>query len=249
MYDSLGVSSSASVDERDVVSTIAGPNIIVNPGVDSGKNVANTVDLVNGVHGTKKKKNNKKKKKKKMKDMMIASTPSTADISLYMLLDSSSLVSVPYSTLHSVPLLPSLHQYTASNAMKAAKMKEERIHVCDDAAKYPGNSIDLHDYHAWCVDKNGDVCDYSNETLMKSVEHPSLEVIHQPFTAHIIPKWLVICEDQYNIYIQNMANANCGGDIDVMIAQPLSSSWSIPLIFLINAVIRVQNYYSRRSLC
>ncbi len=39
------------------------------------KNVANTVDLVNGVHGTKKKKNNKKKKKKKMKDMMIASTP------------------------------------------------------------------------------------------------------------------------------------------------------------------------------
>ncbi len=54
---------------------------------------------------------------------------------------------------------------------------------------------------------------------MKSVEHPSLEVIRQPFTAHIIPKWLVICKDQYNIYIQNMANANCGGDVDVMIAQ------------------------------
>jgi hypothetical protein len=86
-------------------------------------------------------------------------------------------------------------------------------------AKYPGNSIDLHDYHAWCVDKNGDVCDYSNETLIKSVEHPSLEVIHQPFTAHIIPKWLIICKDQYNIYIQNTANANCGGVIDKMIAQ------------------------------
>jgi hypothetical protein len=171
------------------------------------------------VHGTKKKKNNKKKKKKKIKDMMIASMPSTADISLYMLLDSSSLVSVPYSTPHSVPSLPSLHQYTASNAMKAAKMKEERMNVCDEAAKYPDNSIDLHDYHAWCVDKNGDVCDYSNETLMKSVEHPSLEVICQLFTANIIPKWLVICKDQYNIDIQNMANANCGGDIDVMIAQ------------------------------
>jgi hypothetical protein len=84
MYDSLGISSNASVDERDVVSTVAGPTIIINPGVDDGKNVANTVDLVNGVHGTKKKKNNKKKKKKKMKDMMIASMPSTADISLYM---------------------------------------------------------------------------------------------------------------------------------------------------------------------
>jgi hypothetical protein len=103
--------------------------------------------------------------------------------------------------------------------MKTAKMKEERINASDKAAKYPGNSIDLHDYHAWCVDKNGDVCNYSNETLMKSVEHPSLEVIHRPFTAHIIPKWLIICKDQYNIYIQNMANANCGGDIDVMIAQ------------------------------
>ncbi len=129
------------------------------------------------MHGTKKKKNNKKKKKKKMKDMMIASTPSTADISLYMLLDLSSLVSVPYSTRHSVPSWLLLHQYTASNAMKAAKTKEERINVCDEAAKYPGNSFDLHDYHAWCVDKNGDVCDYSNETLMKSLEHPSLEVI------------------------------------------------------------------------
>ncbi len=120
MYDSLGVSSNASVDERDVVSTVAGPTIIVHLGVDDGKNVANTVDLVNGVHGTKKRKNNKKKKKKKMKDMMIASTPSTAHISLYMSLDSLSLVSVPYSTRHSAPLLPSLYQYTASNAMKAA---------------------------------------------------------------------------------------------------------------------------------
>ncbi len=130
------------------------------------KSVANTVDLVNGVHGTKKKKNNKKKKKKKMKDMMIASMPSTADISLRMLLDLLSLVSVPYSTHHSVPLLPLLHQYTASNAMQAAKMKEERIYVCDEAAKYPGNSIDLHGYHAWCVNENGDVYNYSNETLI-----------------------------------------------------------------------------------
>jgi hypothetical protein len=52
-----------------------------------------------------------------------------------MSLDLSSLVSVPYSTRHSVPLLQLLHQYTASNAMKAAKTKEERINVCDKAAK------------------------------------------------------------------------------------------------------------------
>jgi hypothetical protein len=112
MYNSLGISSNASVNERDIVSTVAGPTIIINLGVDDSKNVANTVDLVNGVHGTKKKKNNKKKKKKKMKDMMIASMPSTADISLYMLLDLLSFVSVLYSTRHSVPLLPLLHQHS-----------------------------------------------------------------------------------------------------------------------------------------
>ncbi len=60
MYNSLGVSSNASVNECDVVSTVAGHTIIVNLGVDYGKNVVNTVDLVNGVHGTKKEKNNKK---------------------------------------------------------------------------------------------------------------------------------------------------------------------------------------------
>jgi hypothetical protein len=59
MYNSLGVSSNASVDERDIVSTVAELTIIINPGVDDGKNVANTVDLVNLVHGTKKKKKNK----------------------------------------------------------------------------------------------------------------------------------------------------------------------------------------------
>jgi hypothetical protein len=52
MFDSLGVSSNTSVNERDIISTVAGPTIIVNPGDDDGKNVANTVDLVNGVHGT-----------------------------------------------------------------------------------------------------------------------------------------------------------------------------------------------------
>jgi hypothetical protein len=88
MYNSLSISSNTSVDERDIVSTVAGPTIIVIPGVNDGKYVANTVDLVNGVHGTKKKKNNIKKKKKKMKDMMIASMPSTANISIYMSLDS-----------------------------------------------------------------------------------------------------------------------------------------------------------------
>ncbi len=65
MYVSLGVSSNASVNECDIVSIVAGHTIIVNPGVDDGKNVANTVDLVNGVHGTKKKKNNNRRRRRK----------------------------------------------------------------------------------------------------------------------------------------------------------------------------------------
>ena len=75
--------SNASVDEHDVGSIVAGPTSIVNPGVDDGGNVTNTVDAVNGAHGTKKKRNNKTKKKKKTKDTMIASTSSTTDLSLY----------------------------------------------------------------------------------------------------------------------------------------------------------------------
>jgi hypothetical protein len=75
------------------------------------------------------------------------------------------------------PLLTSLYQYSACTALKAVKTKEESLNVIDKAAKYMGYSIDHYEYHAWYVDENSDVCDDSKATLMKFVEHPSLELI------------------------------------------------------------------------
>jgi hypothetical protein len=65
MYDSLGIYSNASVDECDIVSTVAGFTIIVNLGVDDGKNVANTVDLVNGVMVQRRRRITKRRRRRK----------------------------------------------------------------------------------------------------------------------------------------------------------------------------------------
>ncbi len=147
--------------------------------------------------------------------------------SLYTSLDTLRQVSVPYSTCLSLPSSLSPNQSTASNVLKVSKTKEEIINAIDESAKYPSNSIHDHDYHAWCVDKKGNVCNYSDATLLMSVEHPSWDLIRRPFSAQFIQKWLVICEDQYKTYIQNMANANCGGDITAMKTQ-------LTIIFMIN---------------
>ncbi len=101
------------------------------------------------------------------------------EFSLYTSLDTLSPVSVPYSTRLSLTLSLSPNQYKASNVLKVAKTKEDVINAIDKAAKYPGNSIHDHDYHAWCVDEKLFVCNYSDATLVMSVEHPRLNLICQ----------------------------------------------------------------------
>ena len=65
------------------------------------------------------------------------------------------------------------------------------------------------------------------------VEHPSLDLVRRPFSAQLIKKWLLICEDQYDAYIQNMG----GGDISVMKAQLTTN-------FLFNAVIQAPSEFN-----
>ncbi len=80
---------------------------------------------------------------------------------------------------HLPEILPlALNQFTASYVLKVVKTKEEMINVIDDAAKYPGNSLHDHDYHAWSVDKKDTVCNCSYATVSMHVEHPILDLIH-----------------------------------------------------------------------
>ena len=55
------------------------------------------------------------------------------------------------------------------------------INAMVKVAKYPGNSLHDHDYHACSVDEKGNVCDYSDATLSMYVEHPCFDLIHRPF--------------------------------------------------------------------
>ena len=48
----------------------------------------------------------------------------------------------------------------------------------------PGNSLDKDDYHAWCIDDQGLVCDYTDELLMKDLEFGTSDIVRRPFTAH-----------------------------------------------------------------
>ena len=88
------------------------------------------------------------------------------------------MVSVPYTTHLPETSSLALHQFTASNVLKGAKSKEEMINAMVKVAKYPGNSLHDHDYHAWSVDEKDNVCNYSDATLSMYVEHPSLDLIH-----------------------------------------------------------------------
>ena len=75
------------------------------------------------------------------------------------------MVSVPSYTRPLVVLSLALNQYTVSNILKVAKSKDEMINAIDNVAKNPGNSLHDHDYHSWCVNDKGNVCNYSNATL------------------------------------------------------------------------------------
>ena len=82
----------------------------------------------------------------------------------------------------------------------------------DLAFSSPGNSVDKDDYHAWCIDDQGRVCDYTDEELMKDVELGTRDIIRRPFTAHDIAKWLITCDKTYDTFLQGLC-AEYGGNV------------------------------------
>ena len=63
--------------------------------------------------------------------------------------------------------------------------------IDDLAFSGPGNHLNKDNYHAWCIDDKGVVCDYMTEQLVKNSDYGTGDIIHRPFTAHLIPQWLV----------------------------------------------------------
>jgi len=77
----------------------------------------------------------------------------------------------------------------------------------------PGNSVDKDDYHAWCIDDQGRVCDYTDEEIMMDLELGTCDIVRRPFTAHDIAKWLITCDKTYDDYLQAHCAIN-GGDVE-----------------------------------
>jgi hypothetical protein len=133
------------------------------------------------------KKHRKKNNNKKANDVLQTTMSSTM-----VLLSSTSEVQLGVE-------LESLSQSTLSKtkatsvAVTAAmKMEDNLCQAIDDLAfSGPGNPLNKKDYHAWCVDNEGLVCNYRAQQLVKNVSYGTGDIIRCPFSAHLIPQWLV----------------------------------------------------------
>ncbi len=86
--------------------------------------------------------------------------------------------------------------------------------IDDFAFSGPGNSLSNDDYHAWCIDDEGLVCDYSSAQLVKQSNHRTGDIIRRPFTAHAISQMLTHCNKIYDAFLQGIAAQFGGGDIE-----------------------------------
>jgi hypothetical protein len=140
------------------------------------------------------KKKNKEKKKKKTKDTDIVSqTPPVS------------------TTMLSSPTLAE----TLGDKLDYAGMLQDYLckKIDDMAFSGPGNCVDKDDYHAWCIDDQGLVCDYMDKLLMKDLEFGTCDIVRRPFTAHDIAKWLLTCDETYDAFLQGLC-AEFGGEVE-----------------------------------
>ena len=91
-------------------------------------------------------------------------------------------------------------------------LQELSRNINDLAFSGPGNSLNMDDYHAWCVDRHGLVHDYAPEILMLNAERGTTDIVREPFPGDISAR-LVHCNKTYDAYLQGMT-AEFGGDIE-----------------------------------
>ena len=103
---------------------------------------------------------------------------------------------------------------TTDFSVTAGMLQDYLCKKIDDMAfSGPGNSLNKDDYHAWCIDDQGTICDYTDEQLMKDVEFGTRDIVRRPFTAHDIAKWLLTCDETYDAFLQRHC-AEFGGDVE-----------------------------------
>jgi len=103
---------------------------------------------------------------------------------------------------------------TTDFSVTAGMLQDYLCKKIDDMAfSGPGNSLNKDDHHAWCIDDQGTICDYTDEQLMKDVEFGTRDIVRRPFTAHDIAKWLLTCDETYDAFLQRHC-AEFGGDVE-----------------------------------
>jgi len=149
-----------------------------------------------------KKKQRKQNNKKKTKhDSTVTQKPTQKPISSTTLSSSTILTELLGAQLESLS--------TQTEGDAATVCKE----IDDLAISGPGNFLNKDDYHAWCIDDKGLICDYSSAQLMEKSYHGTSDIIRRPFTAHEIPKMLVHCDKIYDAFLEGIA-AKYGGDVE-----------------------------------
>ena len=155
-----------------------------------------------------KKKHKKKNKEKKTKDTGIVSQ--TPPVSTRML----SSPTLAESLGDKLDLLRQSAKQATNNFSVTPDMLEDYLckKIDDIAFSGPGNSLNKDDYHAWCIDEQGLVCDYTDEQLMDDLEFRTHDIVRRPFTAHAIAKWLLTCDKTYYAFLQGLCD-EFGGDV------------------------------------
>jgi hypothetical protein len=154
------------------------------------------------------KKHRKKNNKKKTNNVLpiLSTTVSLSSTSEAQL--GVELESLRHSTL-------SKTKATSVAVAAAMKMEDNLCQEIDDLAfSGPGNPLNKNDYHAWCVDDEDLVCNYSAQQLVKNVSYGTGDIICRPFSAHLIPQWLVRCDKIYDAFQQDIAAKFGAGDVE-----------------------------------
>ena len=177
-----------------------------------------------------KKKQRKQNKKKKTKhDSTVTQKPTQKPISSTTLSSSPILTELLGAQMESLLCLS-----TQTEGDGATVCKE----IDDLALSGPGNFLNNDDYHAWCIDDKGLICDYSSAQLVMKSYHGTSDMIRRPFTAHEIPKMLAHCDKIYDAYLEGIA-AEFGGDVEAA-EKALLSMIDTPLFPLGNCYIRAK---------
>ena len=108
---------------------------------------------------------------------------------------------------------PPLSTNSSAEGVTAAALQDLCCKIDDLAFSGPGNSLNIDDYHAWCVDRQGLVHDYAPEILMLDVEYGTTDIVRISFTGDVLSERVVHCEKTYDAYLQGM-KAQFGGHIE-----------------------------------